>query len=287
MPELSIIIVNLNNKDLILDCIDSIQKEDSGIDLEIIVVDNGSTDGSVNALRKIKSPNTLRGRAPTGPEAKIQIIENKENLGYAKANNQGILKAKGKSILLLNSDTIVKKEALGKLLRFAKETPDAGVVGTKLLNIDGSLQSSCFNFPTIRNAIREYWLEEKGLFEKFAPSGNNPSTVDAVVGAAFLITSQAFNKVGMLDERYFAYFEDIDYCRQTWKKGLKVYCLPTSEIIHYHGATFKKMAPEKDRWKKLIPGSKIYHGISKHYILTAIIWLGQKWAKIIRSDNEK
>lgn len=276
MPELSIIIVNLNNKDLILDCIDSIQNEGSGIDLEIIVVDNGSTDGSINALHKIQIP-----------KSKLIIVENKKNLGYAKANNQGIKKAKGKYILLLNSDTIVKKEALGKLLRFAKETPDAGVVGTKLLNIDGSLQPSCFNFPTIRNAIKQYWLGEKGLFEKFAPPSNKPAEVDAVVGAVFLITAKALKEVGILDERYFAYFEDIDYCRQTWKKGLKVYYLPTSEIIHYHGATFKKMAPEKDRWKKLIPGSKIYYGLFKHYILTAIIWLGQKWAKIIRSDNEK
>ncbi len=206
MPELSIIIVNLNNKDLILDCIDSIQKEGSGIDLEIIVVDNGSTDGSVNALRKIQIP-----------KSKLKIIENKENLGYAKANNQGIKKAKGKYILLLNSDTLVKKTSLGKLLDFAEEKDDAGVVGPKLLNIDGSLQPSCFNFPTIKNAIKEYWFGKEGLFEKFAPAGDKPSEVEAVVGAAFLIFPKALKKVGILDERYFAYFEDIDFCRHTLK----------------------------------------------------------------------
>ena len=276
MPELSIVIVNLNNKDLILDCIESIRKEGSRLDLEILITDNGSTDGSVSALRKIQDPNL-----------KIQIIENKGNFGYAKANNQGIQKARGKYLLLLNSDTIVKKEALGKLLRFARQTPDVGVVGPKLLNIDGSLQPSCFNFPTIKNAIKEYWLGEKGLFEKFAPSGNKPSNVDAVVGAAFLISPKALRKVGMLDERYFAYFEDIDYCRQTWKTGLKVYYLPTSEIIHYHGATFKKMSPEKDRWKSLIPGSKIYHGIAKHYILTGVIWLGQKWVQLTKGKSDQ
>ena len=276
MPELSIVIVNLNNKDLILDCIDSIQKEGSGLELEIIITDNGSTDGSVGALRRIQDSNI-----------KIQIIENKGNLGYAKANNQGIEKTGGKYILLLNSDTIVKKGALGKLMKFAQKNLDAGVVGPKLLNIDGSLQPSCFNFPTIRNAIKEYWLGDKGLFEKFAPTGEKPAEVDAVVGAAFLISPKALKKVGMLDERYFAYFEDIDYCRQTWKKGLKVYYLPTSEIIHYHGATFKKMSPEKDRWKRLIPGSKIYHGIAKHYILTAIIWLGQKWVQLTKGKSEQ
>jgi len=273
MAELSIVIVNLNNKDLILDCIDSINKEGSNLDLEIIVVDNGSTDGSVAAIRNFKFQIS---------NFRLIIIENKENLGYSKANNQGMEKAEGKYILLLNSDTIVKKGALGKLLNFAKRQNNAGVVGPKLLNKDGSLQPSCFRFPTIGNAIREYWLGEKGLFGKYAPKGKEHSEVDSVVGAAFLITPKALKRVGMLDEHYFAYFEDIDYCRQTLKKGLKVYYYPGSEIIHYHGATFKKMSPEKDRWRKLIPSSKIYHGLIKHYILTAILWTGQKWAKIAK-----
>ena len=271
MAELSIIIVNLNNKELILACIDSIQKEASGIDLEIIVVDNGSKDGSEDAIKKLQKYSK-----------NLRLIENKENLGYSEANNQGIEKAKGEYVLLLNSDTVVKKNAFGKLLNFVKKAKNAGVVGPKLLNKDGSLQPSCFRFPTIKNAIREYWLGEKGLFEKYAPLGNEPSKVDAVVGAAFLITPKALEKIGMLDERYFAYFEDIDYCRQVWKNDLKVYYYPKSEIIHYHGATFEKMAAAKDRWKKLIPGSKIYHGLIKHYIITAILWLGQKWAKIVK-----
>lgn len=273
MAELSIIIVNLNNKDLVLDCIDSINKEGSKINLEIVVVDNGSTDGSVAAIRNFKSQI---------PNFKPTIIENDENLGYSKANNQGMEKARGKYILLLNSDTIVKRGALGKLLNFAKRQKDTGVVGPKLLNKDGSLQPSCFRFPNIKNAIREYWLGEEGLFGKYAPKEKEHSEVDSVVGAAFLITPKALEKVGMLDERYFAYFEDIDYCRQTWKSGLKVYYYPGSEIIHYHGATFKKMANADVQWKKLIPSSKIYHGLTKHYMLTAIIWLGQKWTRIVK-----
>jgi hypothetical protein len=140
---------------------------------------------------------------------------------------------------------------------------------------------SCYNFPTITNAVKEYWFGKKGLFEKFAPKGEKAVTVDSVVGASFLITPEAKKRVGILDERYFAYFEDIDYCRQTWKKGLKVYYLPSSVITHYHGATFKKLANEKERWKKLIPSSKIYHGVVKHYILNTILWTGQKWQKIL------
>ena len=268
---LSIIIVSLNTKKLTEDCIKSILSEGSQISKEIIVVDNGSSDGSVEALRRLKK------------ERKIDLVENKGNFGYAKANNQGIRKAKGKYLLLLNNDTLVHKGALGELVDFAGKTPSVGVVGSKLLNIDGTLQASCYNFPTITNAIKEYWLGEKGLFGKYAPKGKKPVEVDAVVGAVFLITPQARRKVGILDERYFAYFEDIDYCRQTWGAGLKVYYLPSSVITHYHGATFKKLADEKDRWKKLIPSSKIYHGVVKHYVINTILWLGQKWEKFFKS----
>ncbi len=273
---LSIIIICLNNKNLVLDCIDSITKEGSSIKNEIIVVDNGSSDGTQVAVKKLQKK--MRD---------LYLIENNRNLGYAKANNIGIKKAKGEYILLLNSDIIVKKHSLGRLYEFAKSRPDAGVVGPKLLNIDKTLQPSCFYFPTVRNAIREYWFGEKGLFEKYAPKGNKPVAVDAVVGAAFLITPKALKTVGSLDERYFAYFEDIDYCRNVWRAGLKVYYLPKAEIIHYHGATFdgktfRKAVEPEDRWRRLIPGSKIYHGLLKHYLLTAILWTGQKWQKFIK-----
>jgi GT2 family glycosyltransferase len=274
MPrDLSIIIVNFNTKDITLGCLDSIKKNASDLNFEVLLTDNGSSDGSVEAFKKIEDESFWKD--------KFTLIENNSNTGYAKANNQGIKKATGKYILLLNSDTVVHTGSLQNLLKFVEKTPDAGVVGAKLLNIDGTLQPSCYNFPTIKNAIRQYWFGQKGLFDKFAPIGEKPSTVDSVVGAVFLITPEAKKRVGILDERYFAYFEDIDYCRQVWKKGLKVYYLPDSVITHYHGATFKKMADEGERWKKLIPSSKIYHGVFRHYILNTIIWTGQKWQKII------
>lgn len=269
---ISIVIVNLNSKDLTLNCLRSIKKEVRGLTFEVLLTDNGSDDGSVEAFRKIAKEKYWQNI--------FTLILNNANIGYAKANNQGIRKAKGKYVFLLNNDTIVHKAALENLLEFADKTPNAGVIGSRLLNIDGSLQMSCYHFPTILNAVKEYWFGKKGLFEKFAPTANEAVTVDSVVGAAFLITPEARKKVGLLNERYFAYFEDIDYCRQVWKAGLKVYYLPTSVITHYHGATFNKMANESDRWKKLIPSSKIYHGTLKHYIINTILWLGQKWQKI-------
>jgi len=271
--DLSIVIVNLNTKDLTLGCVRSIEKEVGELSFEVILVDNGSNDGSPEEFKKVKEEEYWKD--------KFTLILNADNTGYAKANNQGIRVAKGEYILLLNNDTLVHKNALQNLIAFAKNTSDAGVIGSKLLNIDGTLQMSCYNFPTITNAIKEFWFGKKGLFEKFAPKGEKAVTVDSVVGASFLITPEAKKRVGNLDERYFAYFEDIDYCRQTWKKGLKVYYLPNSVITHYHGATFKKLANEKERWKKLIPSSKIYHGVIKHYILNTILWTGQKWQKIV------
>lgn len=274
---LSIVIVNLNTKDLTIGCIRSIEKEAGSLKFEVLLTDNGSNDGSVEALQQIQSEKFWKNR--------FTLILNDSNTGYGKANNQGIKKAKGKYILLLNNDTVVHKNALQKLVEFAERTPDAGVVGSKLLNIDGTLQMSCFHFPTIINAIKEYWLGKKGLFDKFAPTDEIPVTVDSVVGAVFLITPEARKKVGILDERYFAYFEDIDYCRQTWKNGLKVYYLPDSIITHYHGATFKKLANESERWKKLIPSSKVYHGLINHYIIFVVMWLGQKWQKFLKILN--
>ena len=277
MIDLSIVIVNFNTKKLVLDCFDSIKSEGSGITFEVIVIDNDSKDGSVEAFKKLEKENK-----------NFHLIANDGNYGYAKANNQGIKISKGKYLLLLNSDTLVKKNSLGALIDFAENSKDAGVIGSKLFNADGSLQPSCFNFPTIKNAILQYWFNKKGLLDKYAPKSKEATEVDAVVGASFFITPEARKKVGMLDERYWAYFEDIDYCRQTWKQGLKVYYFPKSEIIHYHGVSFKKATPDdKTRWRRLIPSSKVYHGLFKHYLINFIILMGQKWQKLLNLNKSK
>jgi len=262
MPEVSIIVVNYNTRKLVEDCIESI-KNNTRVPYEIIVVENSTQGGFTSA---------------TGD---FVLIRNKENLGFAKGVNQGIKKAKTEYILLLNSDILIKKDSIESLLDFVRKTPDAGVVGAKLFNRDGSIQASCFNFPSIKNAILQYWFGKKGLFDKYAPKGKGPAAVDAVVGAAFLITPQALEKVGRLDERYFMYFEDIDYCRRVKAAGLKVYYLPEAGIIHYHGESGKTIKDESNQWKRLIPSSKIYHGVLKHYILTLVIWLGQKVQKAL------
>jgi GT2 family glycosyltransferase len=267
-PTLSIVIVNYNTKKLTLDCIDSVVKSKPKVSFEIIIIDNGSSDDSFGQFKKL-----VAGHWP------LTIIENKENLGFAEAVNQGIKAAKGGYVLLLNSDTKVKRGTIDKLVDFAGETPDVGVVGAKLLNADGSIQPSCYNFPSIKNAVLDSWFGKK-LLDKFAPKENSPVVVDSIVGAAFLITPKALKEVGPLNERYFMFFEDMDYCRRVKCASLKVYYLPAAEVIHFHGQSGKDIASWDNQWRRLIPSSKIYHGLIKYYIIYLVMWAGQKWQKL-------
>lgn len=279
--DISIIIVNYNTKKLTIDCVDSIVKSVTNYSFEIIIVDNASTDGSLDAISKLKNPPSQQ--ANKKPKVQIEIIKNSDNLGFSKANNQGIKIAKGKYVLLLNSDTKVKKNSIDELVKFADKTKDCGVVGSKLLNKDGSIQPSCFNFPTVWRAIKQYWLKYDKSLNKFAPNGQKPSEVEAVVGAALLVTPKAVIEVGLLDERFFFYYEDLDYCRRVRRVGLKVYYLPTAEIIHYHGASAE--VDKSGSYNLLVNSSKIYHGLVKHYLVNFIIWSGQKFAYLHKSGE--
>lgn len=277
MLDLSIIIVSFNTKKLLTDCLKSLMVDGRWLETkgEIIVVDNGSSDGSVEEVRKFKIQN---------PGFKIRLIENEENLGFAKANNQGIKIAKGKYILLLNSDTEVKPGVLEELVKFVQNHPEAGVVGARLLNPDGSIQPSVYHFPTILGAIKEFWLGWGGSYEKYPLTGTNPVIVEAVTGAAMLIPRRTVEKIGYLDERYFLYFEDLDYCRRAKKAGLKVFYLPCANFVHHHGASGKKIPGKTTNW--LIESSKKYNGRFKYEVLTAIIWTGQKIRKYLFKEKK-
>lgn len=265
MITLSVIIVNYNTKNLTLKCLDSIWKSDTETPLETIVIDNNSTDGSRDALQGLRN---------------IELINNNENLGFAKAVNQGIAKARGSYYLLLNSDVVVKKGAIDTLISFVKGREDVGAIGPKLLNIDGSAQSCVYNFPSVTNAIKEYWLGRKGAYDKYLPKGDGPSEVDAIVMTSLLITPQGFKKAGYLNEKYFMYFEDLDYCRKLHQENLKVIYFPDAEVIHHHGASGKNVADSANQWRRLIPSSKVYNGLLKHYLLYVITWSGQKFRKL-------
>jgi GT2 family glycosyltransferase len=255
--KLSIIIVNWKTPKITLKCVNSIYKYKPKYSFEVVVIDNGSGDDSRQKLKH------LGGQAVEN----YKLVLNKENLGFARANNIGIRKSKGEYKLLLNSDTKVTEGAIDKLIEFAKSHKDAGVVGARLLNKDGSIQDSVFRFPNIWRNVEAFWLGKKVL-DKYSP--NETGEVDALVGAAFLITSKAIKKAGLLNARYFMYFEDIDYCRKVRSKNLKVYYLAEAEVYHLHGASGKKVTNIREQWKRLIPSSKIYYGTIKYYLVFLI-----------------
>ncbi len=241
--DLSIIIVNYKTLGLTLGCISSIKKSKLKVNYEIIVVNNCS--------------DKLKGD--------FVLIQNKENLGFAKAVNQGITKAKGKYILLLNSDTLVKSDDIDKLYSFAKSKKDAAAVVPKLINPDGTLQASAFKLPGLLNGFSP---------KKYIP---NTNTVNAAVMAAFLITPSGLEKIGLLNDKYFMYFEDLDYCRRIKKIGLKIYVDHEVKLVHYHGESGKNLVDHAYQWRRLIPSSIIYHGKIKHYLIYISSLLNQKF----------
>jgi GT2 family glycosyltransferase len=264
--KLSIIIANYNTAKLTIDCINSIFENRPKCSFEVIVVDDASPDGSAKKLVELQKKNK-----------RLKVLLNLKNVGYVRSNNRGLLKSKGEYKLLLNSDTLVSQNSIDELISFAEKKPDAGVIGSRLLNKDGSVQESCYNFPTVWNVIG---------YKKYAPNGDDPAVVDIVVGASFLITPKAYKLVGRLSEKYKSYFEDFDYCREVKQKGLKVYYNPRSIVTHFHGESFKQLYGEDSSWKKLIPSSIAYHGLFKHCVLFIISWVYQKLKVVLNNYKE-
>ena len=219
MIDLSIVIVNWNTSNLTIQCLASIYESDPSLEFEIIVVDNGSTDGSVK---------TITEHFPT-----TRVITNEQNLGFAKANNQGIKMGKGRYFLLLNSDTILKPKSLDMLVHYADENLGVGVVGPKLLNLDGTLQESWSAFPSL-------WSEITGQpVRKRRPIGDHPYAyeVDSILGACMLVRDDVIRSIGMLDEDYFMYSEEVDWCFRIQRGGWQIHYYPASEIFHIGGAS--------------------------------------------------
>ncbi len=229
-PKVSVIVVNWNTKDLIKDCLDSmINDEWLMTNGEVIVVDNNSSDNSVEFVRKFKVQNS---------KFKIILIENKDNLGFAKANNQGIEAAKGEYVLLLNSDTIIKDKAISETAKWLDEHEDVDVVGCKLLNPDGSDQSSVGQFPKLFNVFKMLFLDfVTGGWSMTSPNQTKP--VDWVMGAFFMARRKCFQEVGGLDENIFMYMEEVEWCYRAKKNGKRIYFYPKVEIIHLKGGSSK------------------------------------------------
>jgi len=224
--DISIIIVNWNTKDLLLNCVSSVFETVTGPAFEVWVVDNGSTDGSADALL-IEHPG-------------INIIRNRENLGFAAANNLALKQMNGRYAVLLNTDTVLTPDAINKLYEFMEGQPDAAIACGQLLHPDGSKQDSIANFPSWLSLLSNETVM-RVLFPGKYPSKrrnyNAPIEIDSGIGACLMVRKKAIDDVGFLDERYFFFFEETDWAYTMKRHGWKTYFVPGAEIFHAQGKT--------------------------------------------------
>lgn len=236
IPDISIVIVNYNVKDALDNCLSSIYKSNtSGHSLEIFVVDNNSFDGSVKLIKE-KYPD-------------INLIENRKNLGYSRANNIALKLVKGKYILILNPDTILEEGTFQKLIEFVTEKTDTGVVTSKLIMADGKLDPACKrSFPTLSVALPRMLglskiFPKSRIFGKYNLSyldDNKIHEVESVNGAFMFIPAEVLKNAGLFDEDYFMYGEDIDLCFRIKKMGYKIYYNPNVTTVHLKGESTRK-----------------------------------------------
>jgi hypothetical protein len=270
MKDLSIIIVNYNTKKILQDTIQSVIETVDLTKYEIIVVDNASSDGSTYMVKK--------------EYPQVKLIENKDNLGFPKANNIGIKEASGRYILLLNSDTKVLYDCIQRCLEYMDSNIGVGALGCKLLLASGKLDHACKRGFPIPKASLYYILKLHKLFpasKKFGQYTLNYlaideiNEVDALTGAFMMVRKEVINKVGLLDETFFMYGEDLDWCFRIKEAGYKVIYYPKAVTIHYKGGSSKKK-----RYKTIYEFHRaMYIFYNKHYrikynfIVTGIVFV--------------
>lgn len=247
MPILSFIIVNYNTKELLRSCLESVFQKTKGIDLDVFVADNNSSDGSQEMLKN-EFP-------------RVKTIANKENLGFAKANNLAIKKSQGNYIFLLNPDTIVLDENIKEVIDFMEKNPEIGAVGPLVLNKDRTMQKQCKRgWPTFWNAFTYYsglwklfpqnkwWKRKFGGYFLLEKPNDRICEVDCLSGAAMILRSQALEQAGLMPEDYVMYWEDIELCFKIKKSGWKIYYFPFFRITHYGGAGGSQIHAAKNLW---------------------------------------
>lgn len=244
---LSIIIVSWNTASFLENCLASILLNPPTSSFENWVVDNASSDDS---------PRMVREKFP-----QVQLVESRENVGFASANNQAIQRCTGKYILLLNPDTHVASGALQALVDFLDQTPEAGAVGARILNPDGSLQISSHPRPTLsRELWRLFHLDSLSPYAEYPISKwetNQAQEVDVLIGACLMLRKDVLDEVGFLDEDYFMYSEEVDLCYRVQRAGWRLYWVPQAEVVHFGGQSTQQVPTEMFL--------NLYHGKIKYF----------------------
>ncbi len=241
--DLSIIIVNYNVKEFLQNLVHSIHKAAQKINVEIIIVDNASSDGSVEFITE-KFPD-------------VKLIANENNLGFGKANNQGLKIAKGKYFLLINPDSIVSEDTFTKMISFIETHPSVGLAGCKILNPDGTLQLACRrSFPGPWTSFCKVTglstlFPNSKLFARYNltyKDENQSYEVDAISGSFMMMKREVYEKVGGFDEDFFMYGEDLDLCYRVQQSGFKVFYVHETQIIHYKGESTKRSSLDETKF---------------------------------------
>lgn len=277
-PEVSVVIVNWNTRDYLLDVIASLYEVTTRTSMEVIVVDNDSQDGSQDALRE---------RHP-----EVTLIQNTENLGFAKANNIGFAASRGEAICLVNTDVIALDGVIDKLWEYLQIHPEVGLVGPRQINREGQTRQNVRRFPSLANAVGDYlWLKKVGLVPGRAlPPATYLSTHPAQVlsGAFLMVRRTALEQVGPLDEDFFFYGEDTDWGKRFHDAGWGIVYHPEAEAIHFGGGSsaaypvrYYLTMEKADHlyWQKHhSPAARaVYVAIKVVYHLVSIVGWAGKW----------
>jgi len=275
--KLSIVILCWNDWKVIADCLRSIYRGTRSIEFEVIVSDNGSTDGTPRRIREIFP--------------QVHVIENGANLRFSKGNNVGIRASKGDYILILNPDTVVHQGSLERWIQFADQRPGAGAFGCRVLNPDGSYQGSARPFPTVwRDWIAALYLRSLGYISDVFTSdkyvrwrGNTERYIDWHSGCCLLVRASLLKQLGGFDEQFYYYYEDMDLCHRIWDAGYSVLYTPAVTITHVGGQSTLTRFPiafELDKYRNRYRYYYKYFGEkgARRCRETTLAWLRVRWA---------
>lgn len=262
---ISTIVVNWNTRQLLSECLDSIASTCSTEEMEVWVVDNASTDGSAAMVEQ------------SFPQ--VNLISSKENLGFGRANNLALPHTSGEYLLLLNPDTVVKPEAVSVLLRYLQEHSRVGAVGPRIFSTDGIVQRSVHPTPTL---LREVWrlfhLDRIFPFSQyparcFRVTSSRP--VDVIMGSCMLIRRAVVDRVGLFDEQFFVYSEEVDLCERIRRAGWEIHYVPDSNIVHHGAQSTNQVADAMfvELYRNKVRFFRKYYGEARTCLYKILLWL--------------
>ncbi len=285
--KLSVITVSYNNADHITEFLDGLRKNILN-NSEIRIVDSNSTDQTVYKIKKYLDHNKKFAEIVT-------LIESPKNAGFAKGMNLAAKDAAGEYLFLLNPDTLIESDVFSPLIKYEQEHNDIGIIAPQLIMTNGEIQKTLKKEPTIKGLIKEYYLGQKHAYSEYFLEGNEPVEVESVYGAAMLIKTDLFRKLGGFNEKYFLYYEDADLCRKVRSLGKKVIYFPTTNLKHAVGGSKDNIRTELPTgirtlaWFVPIKGAgrnyyqvksrNIYHGLPKSLLMATLLYIAGKKKK--------